>query len=220
MAKRGDKKTKRSAENRRRAPSQARSRATVEAILTATAQILSREGPEAATTKAIAARAGVSIGSLYQYFGGQGEIIDTLARRHVDEMRAVLSDALAELIRLPIADAVPRLMQALIASHQVDPELDHVLHRLQPMQDGAIIDEFQDFSATVAAAALRSHPDVEVGDPELVGALLTEAAAGILRETLRRHPERLDDPTLERALCDIVLGFLDRQRRRAGGEST
>ncbi|MEZ4384681.1 MAG: TetR/AcrR family transcriptional regulator [Nannocystaceae bacterium] len=215
MTKSADKKAKRSAENRRRAPSQARSRATVEAILTATAQILSREGPDAATTKAIAARAGVSIGSLYQYFGGLDEIIDTLARRHVDEMRAVLSDALAELIRLPIDEAVPRLMQAMITSHQVDPTLDHVLHRLQPMQDGTIMDEFRDFSATVAAAALRSHPDVEVDDPELVGAFLTEAVGGVLKETLRRFPERLEDPTLERALCDLVLGFLARQRRDA-----
>lgn len=195
----------------RRRPVQARSKATVEAILTATAQILERSGPEAATTKAIAARAGVSVGSLYQYFGSRDELIDALAHRHVDAMRKVLSEALAELISLPLEAAIPRLMTALIASHRVNPRLDHVLHQLTPISDTAILDEFQDYAATITTTALRTHPDTDVDDPELVGSILAQAVSGVLRTTLRRFPERLGDPALERLLADLVLGLLGRQ---------
>ncbi len=212
----GERKTKKKASKGRRRPSQARSKATVEAILVATAQVLERSGPEAATTKAIAARAGVSVGSLYQYFGGRDELIDALARRHVESMRRVLTDALAELISLPLEAAIPRLMTAVIAAHRLNPRLDHVLHQMIPMSNAAILDDFQDFTATVTATALRTHPDTHVEDPELAGSILAQAIAGVLRSTLRRFPERLQNPALERQLADLVLGFLDRQGRAMG----
>ncbi|MCA9638046.1 MAG: TetR/AcrR family transcriptional regulator [Myxococcales bacterium] len=207
---------KKTAHKGRRTAIQARSKATVEAILTAAAQILEREGPEAASTNAIAARAGVSIGSLYQYFGDREAIIAELARRHVEEMRSVLSGALAELIALPLAAAIPRLMAALIASHRVNPTLDGVLHRMMP-ESAAIMDEFEDFAATVTAAGIRAHPDLHIADPELAGAILTQAVGGVLRTTLRRYPERILDPALERSLVQLVLGYLDRASPPAAG---
>jgi AcrR family transcriptional regulator len=177
--------------------------------MTATAQILERDGPEAATTNAIAARAGVSIGSLYQYFSGREAIIAALAQRHVEQMRAVLSRSLAELIALPIEAAIPRLMAALVDCHRVNPTLDHVLHQVMP-EDASVLDEFEDFAATIAAAAIRSHPGLAIADPELAGSTLTLAVGGVLRTTLRRWPARISDPALELALVDLVLGFLAR----------
>jgi len=67
--------------NQRRSPRQARSRATWEAIVEAAAQILERQGPEGLTTNDVAGRAGVSIGTLYQYFPDKQAILLAAARR-------------------------------------------------------------------------------------------------------------------------------------------
>ena len=70
-------------------PRQERSRATVEAILEAAAQVFERHGYAAGTTNRIAERAGVSIGSLYQYFPNKDAILVALVEQHVDEGAAV-----------------------------------------------------------------------------------------------------------------------------------
>src|SRR5579864_6130608 len=80
----------------RKRPRQARARATVHAILQASVQVLEREGPEAATTTRIAEVAGVSVGTLYQYFSHRDAILDALQEREFERaltlMRSVFSD--------------------------------------------------------------------------------------------------------------------------------
>ena len=71
-------------------PRQARSRATVEAILKATADILAKHGYARLTTNGIAERAGVNIASLYQYFPSKQAIVAELRRRHGIEQRAAV----------------------------------------------------------------------------------------------------------------------------------
>ena len=108
-----------------------RSRATVEAILTATAQILSREGPEAATTKAIAARAGVSIGSLYQYFPAREAILAELVKRMRLEMSARLIAVSEGARHLPLEEAIPQMMAAAIARYEAEPRLTAALEEAE-----------------------------------------------------------------------------------------
>ena len=80
----------------RKRPSQARSKATVEAILVAAAQVFRRQGYAGATTDRIAERAGVSVGSLYQYFPNKDAILVALTERHVDAGFALVRELLAE----------------------------------------------------------------------------------------------------------------------------
>lgn len=72
----------------RRVPVQERSRATVEAILQATAQILVERGYRGTNTNDVAERAGVSIGTLYQYFSNKNELIDEVTQRQLDRFSA------------------------------------------------------------------------------------------------------------------------------------
>src|SRR5271154_4777544 len=74
----------------RKLPRQQRSEATVESILEAAAQVFERHGYAAGTTNRIAERAGVSIGTLYQYFPNKDAILIALARRHLAEGTAAL----------------------------------------------------------------------------------------------------------------------------------
>ena len=74
----------------RKRPRQARSKATVDTILAATARVLVKQGFDGLTTNAVAEAAGVSIGSLYQYFPNKEALVAALIERHVEEMNAAM----------------------------------------------------------------------------------------------------------------------------------
>lgn len=198
----------------RRKPKQARSKATVEAILIATAQILEREGPEAATTNAIARRAGVSIGSLYQYFSNREALLEALARRHVEQMRGILTAEIDRFGDAPLEDAVAALIGALLEALAVNPRLDQALHRLVPLSSAGILDAFEDSAVALVSLAVRARPELEIEAPEHAARILVTAIGGLIRTTLRLRPHSVAEPAFEAALVDLVLGFIDRQ---AGG---
>ena len=127
----------------RRSPIQGRAQVTVDAILKAAAQILARQGPDAATTNAIAARAGVSIGSLYQYFAGRDALIQELVRRHIAEMQAVLTRALAGIGAQPLPAAIEQMVVAILAAHKVAPRLHQALHQSLALGHLDVIDQFE-----------------------------------------------------------------------------
>lgn len=84
------------ASSERKRPRQARAQETVRAILEATVQILDREGLDAATTTRIAEVAGVSIGSLYQYFSHRDAILNALQNREFERTLELMQRVLAE----------------------------------------------------------------------------------------------------------------------------
>ena len=111
----------------RKHASQERSRATVEALIEATARILVREDFDRASTNRIAEEAGVSIGSLYQYYPGKEALVAAVIDRHNRELMQVVRGALAEVASQPIEKAVRRLVAVAIEAHRIDPKLHRVL---------------------------------------------------------------------------------------------
>src|SRR5690242_6395595 len=107
----------------RKQPKQERSQATVEAILTATARILVREGFDRASTNRVAEEAGVSIGSLYQYFPSKEALVAALIERHMERMSATLEAEMAEVATAPLELAVRRMVAFMLNAHAVDPAL-------------------------------------------------------------------------------------------------
>jgi AcrR family transcriptional regulator len=105
----------------RKQPQQARSRITVEALLEATAQVLTAVGYDELTTARIAERAGVSIGTLYQYVPGKDALVAALVRDHLEREAAALTQAFGEAHTLPLADAVERLVRAYVGVSATDP---------------------------------------------------------------------------------------------------
>src|ERR1051325_8556080 len=101
----------------RKTPRQERSRATVEALLEATTDILVRGGYAKLTTNRIAERAGVNIASLYQYFPGKEAIAAGLRRRHGAEQRAALRDVLAQRRTGDLESTIRTLVSVGIAGH-------------------------------------------------------------------------------------------------------
>ncbi|WP_165824714.1 TetR/AcrR family transcriptional regulator [Tsukamurella pulmonis] len=103
----------------------------MDVLLEAAAQVFDRDGLNA-TTNTIAARAGYSIGSLYQYFADKASIIETLAVRHVDEgaetVRGILADARVN--RPPLEELIASLTEAIIGLHEHRPGLHAVIYRV------------------------------------------------------------------------------------------
>ena len=112
----------------RKSPKQSRSKLTVDAILTATAHILTEEGYEATNTNRIAELAGISIGSLYQYFPNKEALITSLVSSHANEMAEMVESKLRYLSDTPISTVFGELIKACIEAHALNPRLHKVLN--------------------------------------------------------------------------------------------
>ena len=111
----------------RKHASQDRSRATVDALVEATARILVKEGFEKASTNRIAEAAGVSVGSLYQYFPSKEALVVAVIDRHTDGLMQIVRGVLTAVASLPVEKAVRKLVTVAIEAHRLDPKLHRVL---------------------------------------------------------------------------------------------
>jgi AcrR family transcriptional regulator len=111
----------------RKKPTQRRSQETVDVILGATARVLRSTGYGRASTNRIALVAGVSIGSLYQYFPSKEALVAALVDRHVAQMMALVRSKLAEVAGAPLPLAVRTMIDAMFDAHGIDPKLHKVL---------------------------------------------------------------------------------------------
>ncbi|MGZ3429251.1 MAG: TetR/AcrR family transcriptional regulator [Polyangia bacterium] len=113
-------------------PKQQRSKDTVDVILAATARVLVKEGFDRASTNRIAEQAGVSIGSLYQYFPSKEALVAALVERHIETMSEALEAEMAALADAPLDLLVRRMVMLMLDAHAVDPELHRVLNEQVP----------------------------------------------------------------------------------------
>jgi len=113
--------------NPRKEASQERSRATVNALIEATARILVREGFDKASTNRIAQMAGVSVGSLYQYYPGKEALVAAVIDRHNQDLMELVRGALADVAEMPLEKAVRTIVGVAVDAHRLDPKLHRVL---------------------------------------------------------------------------------------------
>ncbi|MBB4571199.1 TetR/AcrR family transcriptional regulator [Rhizobium leucaenae] len=111
----------------RRIPRQHRSRQTVEAVLAAVPLVLKRHGVASITTNRIAEVAGVSIGSLYQYFPDKSSVFSALHERHVGDVRNILERNIAAPKSSSFRELVVDLVEELVDLHSVETELHQLV---------------------------------------------------------------------------------------------
>ena len=154
----------------RKRPTQERSRETVRAILEAAARIFEQVGVDAATTDRIAERAGISVGSLYQYFPNKDAILVALAHCHLLETAGALAPGLAALDANPgLEEALLPLVHAVVKLHSVRSRL-HALLFSEALPDPALwqaIGAARDAACARVARYLSASPEVRVADPAL-----------------------------------------------------
>jgi AcrR family transcriptional regulator len=189
----------------RKEPRQARSRATIDAVLDAAAHILGDRGWTGLTTNAVAEMAGVSIGSLYQYFPNKLALIEAVRRRHFDEVLMVLRAAADD--RMARQKRIEALVDGMIAVHSRFPAAHRVLLEESPRgaDTRGVHDRFEvecrrGYEALFKANA-RGTTDVRVGAQVLAGAV-----AGAVHEAARQGT--LGTPILRQELVALVHAYL------------
>jgi AcrR family transcriptional regulator len=181
--------------NPRKQPSQHRSRATVDALVEATARILVRESFDKASTNRIAEEAGVSVGSLYQYFPSKEALVAAVIDRHKQELMQVARDALARVANLPMKAAVRSLVTLAIETHRVDPRLHRVLAEQIP-RTGKLrnVEAFNRENYALFRSYLESHRDeIRAVDLDLAAFVCVTSIEALTHTAVLHHPEMLAD---------------------------
>ncbi len=197
----------------RKAASQQRSRATVDALIEATARILVREGFDKASTNRIAEVAGVSVGSLYQYFPSKEALVVAVAERHQQEIMQTVRGELAEVLAEPVEKAVRKLIAVAVKAHRVDPKLHRVLAEQIP-RVGKLekLETLNPENFILFSRYLESHRDeLRVHDLELASFVCVTTIEALTHNAVLHHAKMLSGEAME-ALIDegarLVTGYL------------
>lgn len=194
---------------------QARSRATVDVILKATARILIAEGYDRASTNKVAARAGVSIGSLYQYFPSKEALVAALLERHLEEMGQVLRAAFPRLAAAPIEQAAEEVVRLMVAAHSVDPALHRVFVEQVP-RIGQLerIQGFEEEMTGLVRAYLEPRRDkLVVEDLDMAAFIVVGIVESLTHAAVLSRPELLGEPFV-REVSAVVIRYLTGGRLR------
>jgi AcrR family transcriptional regulator len=194
----------------RKWPAQERSQRMVELLLQATTRVLVEEGYDAASTNRIARVAGVSVGSLYQYFPNKEALVLALAQQHAHKMVELLGRAAVELGQGPIEEAVAVFVRAMFAVHRVEPEL-HAALTQQVLHVGlGPFEEIHRTSVELVKAWLGLHRErlVPTDLDSAAWLCVTTVDAVVHAALLERDFRRLADPAIERELCAMLLRYL------------
>jgi len=204
----------------RKIPTQARSKRLVASILEATARILRDEGAEAASTNRVAKVAGVSVGSLYQYFPNKESLILALAQEHSADQIARLGALIGEGSAAAGPEAVVRrYVAASIEVHKQDPQLHLALTTAMVTRGlGRALADHR-AARTLVQGYLETHrAELDVPNPHHAAWILVTTVDMLIHTALFEDPALLDDPTMEEEIVRLVLRYVgaDRSRPPAG----
>lgn len=119
-----------------RCPKQNRSKATVAVIVEAGTRILAEEGWAAFNTNAVAAKAGVSVGSVYEYFNNKQSLIDAITDAHLPAAEKLLGAACDQLsVPIKIDEIVDLLIEGFVTIHEANPPLHRTLSSEVPLSN-------------------------------------------------------------------------------------
>lgn len=200
---------------RRRRPRQLRAQHTVEAVLDAVARVLKREGISGVTTNRIAQVAGVSIGSVYQYFPDKHAIFLALRERHSDAMARLFETKLLAHAGAPLDTLLTELLDAMIEAHALDPALHDLLLSQVPHASAADRDVGQRMhTALRLALAARVHEFSGHLAVDNVAFVLAQLLESLAHAVVLRRPATLSLTAGKAEALRAVLGYLDAHGRK------
>lgn len=193
----------------RKIPRQARATETVETLLRATRDVLVSEGYDRASTNKVARAAGLSVGSLYQYFAGKEALVYALARREADREMVVLASTLNANADAPLPVVVRGLVDAVIALYRTDPKLRRILLTEIPMA-GRLSDirSFDRRGTEQLQTFLENRLSVTHPDLALDVFVAVHAIEGLIRKALLDRPALLSSPRYAEALTRLAADYL------------
>jgi len=197
----------------RKRPVQARSEATVSALFEASIQVLLGVGYRKFTTTRVAERAGVSVGSLYQYFPNRQALITAVIERYLEGLRATIEQRCRELCGHTLDRQITGLVDAAITAKWAHIEVSRALH--EPLADiggTELVTASAIKTAGVVAEVLRSCADASFRDVDRLSLLMVISCSALLQAAVTDETGALDRESVRTHMRAMVLGYLHEMR--------
>jgi AcrR family transcriptional regulator len=196
----------------RRTPKQRRSQDMCDRIIDAAARVFEEEGYARGTTNRIAEEAGISIGSLYQYYPNKDVLLAELVRRHIQQGADEIGKRLAavDIGSQSLVERTRMFVEATVALHRNDVALHRVLFEESP-RPLDVLEELRQFEAgTVAAVELliAQDPEVRVGDAHMAAYITVSTIESVTHHYASAHPHDADWDAFTDELVRLVVGYL------------
>ncbi len=199
----------------RKRPIQARSEATVAAMLDASIHVRLAVGYRKLTTTLVAERAGVSVGSLYQYFPNRQALLAAVVERHLDELVSLMAADYRKLEGARLEELARGLVDALIAAKWNRHEVTRAMHEpLAAVGGAALVQASALRAADIVANLLTVCPDAEWDDVRPVALFVVMASTSLIQTAIAGAARSLDREALRIHMYATVLGYLKEMRRR------
>jgi AcrR family transcriptional regulator len=167
----------------RKRPQQDRAQETVDAILAGAAKLLTTSGYDTMSTNRIAVAAGVSIGSLYQYFPSKEAIVAALVEKQCELMGKISRETLASHAGSGIEVTAREVVKTMVAAHGISPKLHRALHEQIPRVGKLkLVDEMHTQTVGLVAQYIASRRELKVEDPGLAAFFVVKAVDALLHE--------------------------------------
>lgn len=201
--------------NARKKPRQARAQATLNAIFEATIQVLLVDGPYRLTTTRVAERAGVSVGTLYQYFPHKQALFYALNERYMDALAETVETVCAAQHGAPIRQMVEALLTSYWNAKMARPEVTHALYRsIAELDNGPLIAVFSRRVDTATSKMLASAPDAIFTDLPGVNLTLLNVIFGTIRSVFERSLPPAEAETVHAQLVLMCTAYLEAVRKQ------
>ena len=187
----------------RKTPIQARSTVTVEAISEATIQVLLRHGAERFTTTRVAERAGVSVGTLYQYHPNKQSLLFAVLEHHMNNVAARVEAACESACHKPLAEMIKEMVEAFVDAKMERADISVALYRVSGDVGGpALIKRVSQRLRKAVGDMLRTAPDVKFPPDKFVVDIMLSAMGGAMRSLLEAGPS---PPTVRKSREQLVV---------------
>ncbi|MGA9472210.1 MAG: TetR/AcrR family transcriptional regulator [Terriglobales bacterium] len=173
----------------RKTPIQARSTVTVEAISEAAIQVLLRHGAERLTTTRVADRAGVSVGTLYQYYPNKQSLLFAVLEHHLNNVAARVEAACESACHKPLAEMIREMVEAFVDAKMERADISVALYRVSADVGGpALIKRISQRLRKAVEAMLQTAPDTKLPLDKFAIEIMLAAMAGAMRSLLENGP--------------------------------
>lgn len=199
----------------RKRPRQARAAVTLDAVFEATIQVLLTVGPHRLTTTRVAERAGVSVGTMYQYFAHKQALIYALNERYLEALAARIEDICRAQRGMPANRMVEALIECYWQAKTERADVTRALYRsVAELDNEALIDAFAARVDAATATMLASAPDLDTQELESITRTLLTVIFGTVRNAFERNLDEAAARELRRHLVAMCCTLLDSTSRR------
>ena len=200
----------------RKTPVQARAAITVEAICEATIQVLLSYGAERLTTTRVAERAGVSVGTLYQYYRNKRSLLAAVFEDHLNRVAVAVESACEQAHHKPLADMIRQMVEAYVTVKMDRADISVALYKVAPDIGGpAVVERVGRRLRKAIDSKLQTAPDVELCPDKFAIDMMLAAMSGAMRSALEAGASQASFRKIREhlvVLCQSYMAAVTMQR--------